>query len=81
VSSSYFIYKCVTPTGGDPSYWNDDAGEWTNDFTEATSFPNLILSTPLPPGATHVMEIHPSGEPLGTYSLVPGGKQVFEKTY
>lgn len=84
MSSSYFIYKCVTPSGGDPTYWNDETGEWTTDFAEATSFPKMILTTPLPPGATHVMEVHSSGEPLGTYSLVIDGKgqelQVFQKT-
>jgi hypothetical protein len=81
MSSSYFIYKCVTPTGGDPCYWNDDVGEWSTEFSEATNFPKFILTTPLPPGATHIMEVHSSGKPLGTYALVAGEKQVFQKTY
>lgn len=82
MSSSYFIYKCIPPSGGEePTYWNDAAGEWTPDFEDATNFPRLILATSLPPGATHVMEVHSSGKPLGCYSLVPGGKQVFQKTY
>ncbi len=58
MSSSYFIYKCVTPSGGDPTYWNDEAGEWTTDFAEATSFPKMILTTPLPKGTTAVLEIN-----------------------
>ncbi len=81
MSSSYFIYKCITPTGGDPTYWNDANREWTTDFSEATNFPKLILTAPLPPGATHIMEVHSSGAPLSTYALVAGGKQVFQKTY
>lgn len=80
MSSSYFIYKCVSPDGGDPSYWNDDLGEWVTDFSEATNFPQFILTEPLPPGATHIMEVHSSGEPLGVYSLVSGGRKVFQKT-
>lgn len=85
MSSSYFIYKCITPTGGDPTYWDDAAGEWTNDFTEATSFPKMILTTTLPPGATHVIEVHSSGEPIGTYSLATDGKghelQIYRKSH
>lgn len=80
MSSSYFIYKCLSPTGGEPSYWNDTAGEWVSDFADATSFPKMILTTPLPPGATHVMEVDSSGEPLGTFSLVTEEAQVFQKT-
>lgn len=81
MSSSYFIYKCIPPSGGEePTYWNDEVGEWTDDFADATNFPKMILTTPLPPGATHVMEVHPSGEPLGTYSLVTDEAQVFRKT-
>lgn len=80
MSSSYFIYQCVTPTGGDPTYWNDTLGEWTTEFSEATSFPQIILTTPLPQGASHVIEVHSSGKPLATYTLVAGGKQVFWKT-
>jgi hypothetical protein len=69
MSSSYFIYKCVTPTGGDPTYWNDNVGEWTTDFADATNFPIMILTTALPPGATDVLEIEKDGEVVNTYSV------------
>ncbi len=68
MSSSYFIYKCIPPSGGEePTYWNDTAGEWTADFTEATSFPKMILTTPLPVGTSSVLEIDNNGEVITTY--------------
>lgn len=67
MSSSYFIYKCVTPSGGDPTYWDDEAGEWTTDFADATNFPKMILTTPLPVGTSAVLEIDNNGEIITTY--------------
>jgi len=82
MNSSYFIYKCVSPTGGDPCYWDDSIGKWTPEFSEATSFPIMILTTPLPPGATHVIETNTEGEPLGTYTFIKSSNPpIYEKSY
>ena len=69
-SSSYFIYKCVGDDGADPAYWNDTIHQWDSEFNNATPFPRVILTAPMPSGATHVLEMASTGEPVQTFAIV-----------
>lgn len=66
---------------GEPVYWNITHG-WTDDVTEATTFPTGILGEPLPPGAEGILELTLTGEHVKFYPCTPprgGGQGSCEK--
>lgn len=62
----------------DQTYWHNDYG-WITEFGEATTLPKQILTSPLPPGATGIMELTPGG-PVAFYPAVspPTGGVLYE---
>lgn len=52
---------------GEPVYWNLESG-WTDDVTEATTFPKGIFGENLPPGAEGILELTLTGEHVAFYS-------------
>lgn len=52
-------------------WWHNELG-WIEDLIEATTLPVDILTTPLPPGATGVLEITMDGSYVCFYTLLPG---------
>ena len=55
---------------GEPVYWNIENG-WTDDMTEATTFPVGIFGENLPPGAEGIVELTFTGEHVAFYSCTP----------
>ena len=54
------------------TYWNNDRG-WVPFLVEGTTLPKKILTTPLPQGATGIMELTMLGEYVGFYQTLPRG--------
>ena len=50
-------------------YWNNDPSRMWVEFGEATTFPVDILSSPLPPRASGVMELTITRIPITVYPL------------
>lgn len=69
--SIFFVCGTVTEEEN-ATYWNNDKG-WTEDISEATPFDSRVLTLPLPPGGTGIIE-YADDKPvrfLGTIDLPP----------
>lgn len=57
-------------TNEEQTYWNMDR-QWVTYLAEATTFPHDILTSPLPPGSSGVMELTLTGEYVKFYETLP----------
>lgn len=52
--SNFFVLGPVTEDET-ATYWNNESG-WIEDITQATAFDRRVLTIPLPPGGTGIVE-------------------------
>lgn len=63
-----------------PTFWNQEAEEWTSDEDYATKMTRDVLTIPLPIGSIAVIEENTNGIPQSfLYSIPSIGGNIFEK--
>ena len=76
------LYLVLGPSNGDnTTYWDTNTG-WTENQTEASVYSAMVLTLPLPPGTTDLLEVSPQGDIRGLLMPIPcqyGGGNFFEK--
>lgn len=69
---------------GEILYWTG-RGLWLHEYEQAVKFPRDILTIPLPPGTSCILEVTDEGEPVAQYTVFtlpqpPGGIKVFDES-
>lgn len=67
----FYIYSCIENTNNaEPYYWNVNQSQWVSNISQASKFPKEILTVPLPPNTTHIIEFNQNFEPIKFYNVI-----------